>query len=183
MIDYETWGKTPDCVVRALALVMFGAEQTKTPLLIDARPSIDNQLEHGRSVDPETVAFWQRQNPVLSEILDRHYGAESIKVSSIHSIVGEINQFFELYQPDYIWSRRHLDMQLTHHLFDQAGCPIPWTYDQVMDCSAFDLICERPMPPTPHDPMSDCIAQIDHVQTAMAIAETALPRNLRKQAC
>ncbi len=169
MIDLETWGLKQDSAIRAATLITFNASRIGEVCYIDARPSIDDQLEHGRRIYPDTQAWWRKQITPLSTIIDEHTCMRS-HVDKTLSIAQEIKSFLELHKPKFIWSRHSLDREIIRHLFDQLGLGEPWSYNAEYDCATFDLLLPTPPSVMPHDPFCDCMAQINHFQSAYALA-------------
>lgn len=182
MIDLETWAPTENAVIRAAAVVAFdprGAGITGR-LLIDARAAADDQIEKRRGVDPETVAWWCAQQS-LSESLR---GEDAKPVSCLAKMLNEIEAFIHpLVDPETgrirgnVWTRGHFDCRILRHAWHAFGDEAPpWGYWQEMDVRTLDVLVARVRPDSPHDPMSDCLAQIRQVQTAHALVAPPVSR-------
>lgn len=168
MIDLESWGTEPDSVIRAAVLVTFSPTDHGEALYLDARPSIDDQLEMGRRIYNETQDWWRSQSPTLSEIVNP--SAWPIKVNDTEQIMDLMIRFIIKNKPKYIWSRRCMDKDIIKDLLRSFGKKPPWDFRSEYDCSTFDLLLPKPASKVPHDPWCDCTSQIQHVQNALTLA-------------
>lgn len=174
MIDIESWATVPQAVVRAIGIVAFSrwSGAILNQHLIDATASVDNQIEHGRVIDPTTVGWWQNQH-ALSGILDTY--KNRITVSTTDQLQNAVLHLLHQYTWDEnlrkfhhdarLWSRGGFDMQVLRTLGE-----MPWFYWQERDVRTLDELQVKEQSNHPHDPMSDCLAQIKQVHNVFAAA-------------
>ncbi len=180
MIDAETWGTSRDAAIRAVCLMLFrpdtGAiEQAE---LIDMRATLDEQIEYSRRVDGKTVKFWISQPRPLREYIQAYVQdityVQVKKPETLFRAVEDITSFFNNahIKNDQlkIWSRGSFDTDLLNHLTDRFGTDLPYRYWQARDVRTLDEITNKPKPGQPHDPVSDCEAQIRQVVNALKLA-------------
>lgn len=177
MIDFETWGKTASAVVRAVALAEFhpATRNIVRQLLIDARQSVDDQLEHGRSTDTDTVDFWSMTKPRLSELMNNSPNSKRIKTTP--ELAYTIMEFIGEHKYRCVWQRGHFDLPILASLLqsldiseradDTGRRPLPWNYCQERDVRTLDEVTPKVSPDQPHHPMSDVKAQIRQVSNAI----------------
>ncbi|MEW8253741.1 MAG: 3'-5' exoribonuclease [Candidatus Thiodiazotropha taylori] len=168
MIDLETWSLERDAVIRAGVFIMFDAHGIGEALYLDARPSIDDQLENNRKISQSTHQWWLKQLLKLSDIIDTHR-LQRTEVTSTYQIADTISSFLDQHKPRSIWSRHNMDLQVIRDLFSSLDLNNPWNYNQERDCSSFDDMLPAPHSVVPHDPYCDCLAQIEHTQNALSL--------------
>ena len=62
MLDLETLGTRPDCVILTLGAVKFNPYTADMPGPgLYLRPDVDEQISRGREVQEETVEWWLKQ--------------------------------------------------------------------------------------------------------------------------
>ncbi|MCG8004670.1 MAG: 3'-5' exoribonuclease [Candidatus Thiodiazotropha lotti] len=169
MIDLESWGTDRASVIRALVMVQFSETQIGNVLYIDARNSIDDQLEKNRKIHRGTQCWWLDQRTSLSEMIEASQN-QIIYCNSTEDITNQITDFYFKHSPEFIWTRRSMDIHIIKDLLSTFGKNTPWKYSQEYDCSAFDILLPKPQSIRPHDPFFDCISQIQHVQAAIKMA-------------
>ena len=69
MIDLETYGTRPGCQVRSLGAVFFSPGGPQERFYVNF--AIAPQAEHGLSADPDTIAWWGRQDPALQAVFEQ----------------------------------------------------------------------------------------------------------------
>lgn len=194
MIDIETWDTAPTAIVRAIALLAFASNgEVVGKRLIDARETVDEQLEHGRTVDAGTVAWWRKQGPLRAHI-DRHLDKDLVCARSVEQILEEIDAFVRgapMGDNDKTWSRGRYDMSIIRDLYQTEECdrdPIdnaviisepPWPYWAEADVRTLDVLTDKVWPDHPHDPISDAEAQIRQVVNALRLRTAATTQKHR----
>jgi exodeoxyribonuclease VIII len=186
MIDLETWATGADAVVRAVCAIIFNPEtgQIGGQRVIDARPSIDNQVENGRKIDSATVTWWKKQGG-LDRLLLPHCET-AIECDRQGDIVAAIdnliryslwdNQNNRMQADARVWSRGSFDMMILRSLASHLqqddpdpSDPVLWRYWQERDVRTLDCLTPTVKSTRPHDPVADCEAQIQQVVNAYAL--------------
>lgn len=143
MIDLETLGTNPDCVILTLGSVKFDPftlHEPHTPLYL--RVDVDAQTEMGRSVDDSTLAWWNRQEEHIRE----EAFSDRDRVS-LEDFTRQINRY--CVGVDFLWCQGPLfDYAILQNLYLQMGKPCPWNFWQIRDSrTLFGLM--------PSDPRKD----------------------------
>lgn len=143
MIDLETLGTSPDCVILTLGAVKFNPyrmDEPHTPLYM--RVDVDEQSELGRSIDDDTLAWWGRQ----AEHIREEALGEDNRVS-IQEFTRQISKY--CVGLDELWAQGPLfDYAILENLYRQIGKPTPWNFWQIRDSrTLFSLM--------PSDPRKD----------------------------
>lgn len=188
MIDLETWGTSPDCVIRAICLAIFdprGAASHDRYTLCDLRATLDQQLENGRAVEAQTVEWWRRQSVLLSEYLTAYENEDpavtKIIANDFHESMIRLDHQIRAVNngngPAAIWSRGYFDIGI---LQPMMGNTLP--YYKIRDVRTLDSFVPRVQSANPHDPVCDCEAQVAQVRSAYTMAHTALVAKAAKAA-
>lgn len=162
MIDLETLGTRPDCVILTLGAVKFdpySLDEPKDGLYF--RLDVDEQIVKGRDVNEDTLAWWGKQaEAVREEALGEN---NRISVDNAHK---QLNKF--LVGVDSIWAQGPVfDIVILENLYRQYGWPAPWQYWQIRDCRTLFGVHGDPRSKNReghHDALADCIYQAQGVQ-------------------
>jgi len=161
MIDIETLGSKPGCVILAVSAVEF--DTTRHYLHYTGNIHIGSCLSHLLLVDPITLKWWTEQDLALQHRM--FSGTTSLEV-----VLSELNQFFgETGKEAIVWCKgMNFDFPILHEAYDRVQLPIPWHYRNIRDSrtltAASELKFEKPA--GAHDPYNDCVAQIKDLQRA-----------------
>lgn len=181
MIDIETWAKSDSAVIRAIGLVVFDpcAQDNDSVRLIDCRHSIDQQLERGREIDPETVEWWRGQELTLSnaiatgrtEYLNSVFTAETmLSITDVITALAGYARETSRNGRITVWARSpSFDLKIISHLYQSMGLDLPWKFWEEADCRTLDKFITHPKSARPHDPLSDCFAQAHHVRDTVKL--------------
>ena len=129
MIDIETLGTEPDCVVLSVGAVKFDPYQFTTPHAKTLwRPSADEQMTAERSVLEDTLQWWAKQ----PEHIQAEAFTEDNRVS-LDAFFKDLNKY--LVGVDKIWCQGpQFDMVILENLFKQFDHHTNWAFWQIMDC-------------------------------------------------
>jgi hypothetical protein len=162
MLDLETLGTQPGCVILTLGAVKFD------PYRIDLepgpglyiRPDVDEQIAQGREVQEDTLAWWGQQN---EEVREEALGTEGrVPVEQMYR---ELNRF--LVGVNNIWAQGPVfDIAILENLYMQYGWPTPWQFWQISDCRTLFKVHGDPRKKTDllHNALADCVSQAEAVQ-------------------
>ncbi|MFA7329822.1 MAG: 3'-5' exonuclease [Candidatus Delongbacteria bacterium] len=193
MIDIETWDTAPSAVIRAIAIVGFDLKDGHYAIdatctsIADCRRTVDQQIQAGRTVSAETVAWWATRAP-LGPMLNSSRDVANVEVFEPHSLTGVVENLLEDLHDLHtdpttcIWSRGHFDIAILEDLLQTNGRPVPWRHNQVRDVRTLDEITPPIESQMPHHPLADCLAQIGQVCAALRLARAdAQPEETRPQ--
>jgi hypothetical protein len=128
MIDLETLATSVDAVILTLGAVKFDSYSDTDPWdPVYLKLEIDPQLELGRVVSDDTLAWWGKQTAeAQAEAFD-----EQNRIS-LADAVAEIRR--AVAHCDEVWAQGpQFDISMLELLFRSLGEPVPWSYGQVRD--------------------------------------------------
>ena len=162
MLDLETLGTRPGCVVLTLGAVKFD------PYKLDSfgdslylRFDVDEQIGLGREVQQDTLDWWSKQDPAVRE----EALGDSDRVS-LETVTKQLNKF--LVGVEDIWAQGPVfDIVILENLYRQLEKPCPWNYWQIRDSRTLFSVHGDPRVKGRsghHDALADCIYQAQGVQ-------------------
>jgi len=163
MLDLETLGTRPDCVIMTLGAVKFdpfNPDREPGPGIY-LRMDLEEQLALGRTVDDSTIEWWAQQDSrVRTEAWD---GTDR---SSIHELKRELNRF--LVGVDDIWSQGPVfDIAILEDLYRSQNWGFPWSFWQIRDSRTLFKVHGDPRQKgrdQAHNALLDCVYQAQAVQ-------------------
>lgn len=127
MVDLETFGLRPGCVLRSIGLVMFDPENNRIGDEYYANISEECQLEKGCHKDDGTVAWWNRQSSDAQQALLKDQ-------KPFAQVADELYLIFRRNKGKYIWGQgANFDVVLLAHHFHLYGLQSPWLYYNARD--------------------------------------------------
>ena len=138
MIDIETLGTEPDCVVLSVGAVKFDPYMLTEPHAKTLwKPEIDTQTTAERSVLDSTLEWWAKQP---AHIQDEAF-SEDGRIP-LAQFMGELNKY--LVGVDKVWCQGpQFDMVILENFFDAFGHHKNWFYWQISDCRTLFKIMPR----------------------------------------
>jgi len=128
MLDTETMGTSPDSVILTFGAVMFDPfsdEEPTKPLYL--RLEIDEQTAMGRTINPDTLAWWGKQDQAAQD-----EAFSELDRVSLEDFATQLNRY--IVGADKIWAQgTTFDICLLENLYRMMGRPIPWEYWKVRD--------------------------------------------------
>lgn len=131
MIDLETLGRGPGCVILAIGAVRF----TRHGLLADFYRKIDilDQLRLGAQIDPDTVEWWKKQGTAAARLLRDE--ACTLK----EALIG-LRDFIHGPPVVRVWANSPtFDLAILREAYAQvarsgwSGLDVPWTFREERD--------------------------------------------------
>lgn len=161
MLDIETLGTAQNAVILSLGAVKFNPYSEKEPHSpFYVKIDVDEQLTTGRTVDEDTLSWWEKQ-PL-------HVREEALSEKDRVSVVTFIETFSKyLVGVDTIFAQGPtFDIVLIKDIFRSYGYPVPWNYWQVRDSrTLFDLNPSiKPKSDDLHNALADAYYQAVGVQ-------------------
>ena len=162
MLDLETLGTRPGCVILTLGAVKFDPYSLKEPGPgIYFRVDVDEQTALGREVQEDTLNWWISQ---ADDIREEALG-ETERVS-LDTLYRDLNRF--LVGANNIWAQGPLfDFAILENLYRQMGWPTPWQYWQIRDSRTLFGVHGDPRVKGKaglHNALEDCVSQATAVQ-------------------
>jgi hypothetical protein len=185
MLDIETLGRGPGCIVPQVAIVPFNLNGT--PLeegapTLHVKLHIGDQLAAGYAMDPETVAWWLKQKAAVRE--DVFSGSVILKdfQQTFNKYIKTIEEKYTTYR---IWATApKLDFGCLHGILVKPGQEYPILYSAERDLRTLRELVKTlypdfklPKVPVSHDALDDCNRQIEVAQ--LCYAELRKTRDVR----
>jgi len=162
MLDLETLGTRPNCVVLTLGAVKFNPFRLDMPgpgLYI--RPDADEQIASGREVQEETVEWWMQQ---AEDVREEALGSDG-RVP-VANMLKELNRF--LVGVDNIWAQGPVfDIAILENLYRQFDISFNWQFWQIRDSRTLFGVHGDPRVKGKvglHNALEDCVSQAQAVQ-------------------
>ena len=162
MLDLETLGTRPECVILTIGAVKFDpfkSEVADSGLYL--RLDVDEQLAQGREVQEDTLQWWMNQ---AEDVREEAIG-EGGRVS-IESFYKELNRF--MVGVNNIWAQGPVfDIAILENIYRQYGWPTPWQFWQIRDSRTLFGVHGDPRVKGRaghHNALADCVYQAQGVQ-------------------
>lgn len=136
MIDLETLGRNPGCMVVSLGAVVFnpnkGVDAKKTCHIVF---DLEDQAREGLHMDVSTVRWWLKQELPARRLFEGSGVA-------LRSGLDTFDRWFKgLKCPTkdtYVWGNgSSFDISILEALYHKIGAKPPWAYNRVMDLRTF----------------------------------------------
>lgn len=162
MLDLETLGTRPGCVILTIGAVLFDPYSLKEPGPgIYMRVDADEQIAQGREVQEDTLQWWMNQ---ADDIREEALG-ESGRVS-VEQMYRELNKICVGVQN--IWAQGPVfDIAILENIYRQYGWPTPWQFWQISDSRTLFKTHGDPRVKGReghHNALADCVYQAQGVQ-------------------
>ena len=179
IIDIETLGTRPGCMVLAVALVEVNTDTGEFLRSELVEFDLKDQERYGLGVDSATLVWWANQSAEAREIFKRlgegqgaplHQGLLALS----NFILGETAQDPDAPVPNpdvFLWGNSdRFDNGILGELYHRAGMKEPWPFWQDRDLRTLREAATlagykhpRTKPTTAHDAMADAVAQAQDV--------------------
>lgn len=168
MLDLETLGTTPGCVIRSIGAVAFdpnGGPLGETLYLIIDRASCEAA---GLTVDPDTEAWWAEQSPEARAEFDGQGVALAEALDAFELFYTTLAPIAD--KADRLWSNGpSFDEAILAAAYRALGRKPPWRYNAARDCrTIYDLagLKLQHTGGTFHKAIDDAVEQAKLVQEA-----------------
>jgi hypothetical protein len=166
MIDLETLGTSPDCVVLTIGGVKFDPNViSPSHSHFYYRFEVDEQSERGRNIDQSTLDWWGKQPP---EIMEEALGDENR--TPVLEVLKALNKW--CVGVEAIWCQGPVfDIAILEHMFKQYGHHVPWPFWKIRDSrTLFGIMPKDPRKEInfdAHNALEDCKVQARCVQKTL----------------
>lgn len=167
MIDIETLGTNPGCVILSAAAVRFDVETGEIGETFYQKANLKSSLDvNGFVIEADTLEWWMSQN---KESLDAAFKYSS---ASINTLLCDLTAFIygtrSLNQKENIFLWGHgakFDLGILEAAYRKLNLSIPWKYKEEMCFRTvkrcfYEHILEIEFIGTKHHPTFDCLHQI-----------------------
>lgn len=168
MIDIETLDTSSTAVILSIGMVKFDPYSDQIFTTLEIKPTIDDQVALGRTIDDATMNWWSKQSPIAIEAAfsdkDRISFKDAMEVSYNYA-----------WNQENIWSHGILlDITVMESAFKQTltdrANPVPWPYHIVRDTRTVyqltdvSLRSEKFKTKTTHNAVEDAVHQCKVLQ-------------------
>ena len=163
MIDLETLGTGPECVVLTIGGVKFNPNALSEPWEeFYYRFDVDEQLEKGRTTQESTLEWWGKQEASV-----REEALGDGNRTPVLEVLQALNKW--CVSANTIWCQGPaFDMVILENLYRQMKQPLPWNFWQVRDSrTLFSMMPQDPrkaIRTDAHNALADCYYQAKCVQ-------------------
>lgn len=153
MVDIETLGETPGCVILSIGAVEFDENGVSRPFHVTI--NIRDSLENGMFVEADSLRWW------FDECSKRDRSLTYSGQKSVYIALKEFVKHFD-FEDTLVWANGlNFDIPILEEALRRYGIEIPWEYYNLRD---FRTLKELSAPVTientePHNALSDAIAQ------------------------
>ena len=160
MVDLETMAVSPSAVILTLGAVQFNPYGNGYSDKMYLRFNLDDQDALNREIDPNTLAWWAKQDPAVME--------EAFSEKDRVPLAEAMDQFHKFaWGCDAFWAHGSIfDIAILENVYRQLERTPPWSFWQIRDTrTLFDLGHDSDMPQnSKHDALQDAIRQSVGVQ-------------------
>ena len=163
MLDIETMGFRPECVVLTFGAIKFDPYNPglEPHTGFYQRLNVDEQLALGRTVDDSTMEWWSQQ----AESVREEAFADEDRVSLVE-FAKELNKY--MVGVDNIWAQGPtFDFVIIENLFRMIDVPVNWQFWQIRDSRTLFQVAGDPRKADraeAHNALADCYYQAKGVQ-------------------
>jgi hypothetical protein len=130
MLDLETLGKRPGCVVRSVGAVVFDPRGGPALAEFYRNVNLASCLEAGLKIDAETLLWWEEQAPEARASLRRP------SPDDVLTVLSEFHAWFRSYGGVWVWSHgANFDEPIWGCVAAALGYGVPWKF--------WDVRCTR----------------------------------------
>ena len=158
MLDIETLDTLPSAVILSIAAIPFHKEENHIASQ-ELFLSVDQRCQKNRSKSASTIQFWLDQPPPVYE--KNFKGEYSLEYSLMR-----LTAFCEKTNPREFWSKGKFDFEILEHAYRQIGLKPAWDFWRVRDVRTILGETGIRMKKNNHDPVEDCLNQIQAVLEA-----------------
>ncbi len=160
MIDLETMGRSPGCVVTHVAIVTFNPPNPNPIDIMHLHLSMTEQLKAGLKVDSSTIKWWMGQEDKARNI----FKMDSFQVDDLYQCIKATVD-----ENTFVWSHATFDIPIINHLLQTFGFKSPFNYRKCMDIRTaqelykirFNEDAYAPKEGVAHNAVDDCKSQIN----------------------
>lgn len=164
MIDIETLGTKPGCVILSISAVWFDINSGETGEEFELYVDINDSVEIGLDIEEETFLWWMRQDV---EARINVFGKDG---HDLHNVLETFNQFFRKNQSELpsVWANSpSFDLVILSEAFEICELKKPWEYFQERDVRTLDSLSPKEKKETQfegvkHNGIDDCKHQIKY---------------------
>lgn len=181
MLDLETLGKKPGCVILSIGVIKFDPITGTQGESFYREINQESCLDLGLTIDPATVKWWGKQAGAAYDLIERtRTGGHDITTAlwDLHDFITDnpntpLCDSLEREKNTFLWANSpSFDCAIIGHAFDKAGIARPWAFYNEQDCRTLvelgrtlgiDPKKTMPFTGTPHNALDDAIHQATYI--------------------
>lgn len=166
MVDIETLGNKPGCIITQIACVPFNWKDKNERLedVFKVKLRIDGQLLKGLKVQADTLQWWSGQDPKVFKEMISNEGAVSFTDG-----LYQLRTYIQTLYPSQllVWGNSNrFDLGILAFAYDLIFQEIPWYFRNERDVRTLvglipEIKANHVYKGTAHVPEIDCLNQID----------------------
>lgn len=182
MIDTETLGLTPGCIVRTVSLLEFNPLTGNTGRRQTWVINLQDSIKAGFKVEAGTLKWWMMK----TDAARKAFVSTPEEETSLVSFVSEFVEWFKPYGSKVaLWAlQTDFDPAMIRpylayyymHIMRNDDYSVPWNRKLIFEVRPFIEIyrSEHPEIQTPHNSMDDCLIQINAVTELIKTADEVM---------
>jgi hypothetical protein len=165
MLDIETLGVNPGCVVLSIGAVEFS--ENKLGDTFHVHIDVEDSVKHGLVIEPRTVMWWMEQGD---------QARKSITTQGVR-----LNKALDDFSRAFVWKDKRIwcngasfDFPILKAMFEAANLKTPWPYYNEMDYRTIKNFFSKKQldelkvkPRIAHDGLEDAMAQAATLQNLL----------------
>ena len=178
MVDLETLGKRPGCVVLSIGAVFFDRDYTRLGSRFSAVINSPNCLALGLHEDPDTVRWWAQQSEAARLVLDQAYTSRLTLGQALEGFAAFLQLHGATAKTVKVWGNgADFDNAILQHCYAAVGQPVPWQFWNNRCYRTLKNLLPLIQPPervgTHHNALDDARHQATHAIGLLRAAEMA----------
>lgn len=183
MIDLETTGKAPGCCI--LTIGAAGIDKNGIEINFYAKIHHDKSKEEGFDDDPETIAWWRKQDTATR---NESFGGTEEPQDVMNNFVDFVNKNFDTSDKNFtVWSKgSDFDFPILKAYLDAYDLQTPWPFWSQRDYrtlqAVFPFLKAEEKNGEKHNALEDAKAQmrgLEHFMSLEAVFKEK-PKNVNK---
>lgn len=162
MLDIETLGTAPGCVILSVAAVpFFKADGQISDRYFHMNVDIDSCLEVGLKIDPAALHWWIQKSSLFLELQKNTADLRPVLIALDHFIQSTCTQDVRVWGKD-----PSFDNAILRDAFDRFNLKLPWRYSKNRcvrtDLCGYEELLKKYLPfdGPEHHPVKDAMHQI-----------------------
>ena len=166
MLDLETLGKKPGCIIRSIGIVTFNRNTGEIGDKLYMNIDQASCEAIGLTAEQDTLDWWAKQAAEAQQQLLLDQVGVGYAMLCLES-------FLKFHNIEQIWCQgSDFDIPILKEVLDRVGVEVPWKYYNVRDTrTAYDLCNFNPKhvqrDGTYHNALDDCLHQIKLLNYAL----------------
>jgi len=161
MIDIETLSTRNDATVLSIGAVAFSPRNGK---IHDQKMWLFNHDNQGRHIEASTVKWWLSQPEACKHWASPPRPPCPDNAQTLREINRWVRKITSGSDVTHWWAKGpHFDYVILGSLYDQYEVQRPWDFWKLRDVRGLEDWVGRTKAAMAHDPLSDCLAQVETV--------------------